>query len=119
MLRLDVRPLENKGQAPWEGIPPWLERLLRLRNVETEEEAKRFLKPELSQLLSPFQLSGMDKAVEILKKARQTGHFPNIGEKVDSPYQSIETRCGRLYGLFAADSPDAPNQNETSRIAYL
>ena len=60
-----------------------------------------------------------DRGREILKKARQTGHFPNIGEKIDHPYQSIETRCGRLYGLFAAGTPEPPTRNESARIIYI
>ena len=60
-----------------------------------------------------------DRGREILKKARQTGHFPNIGEKIDHPYQSIETRCGRLYGLFAAGTPEPPGRNESARIIYI
>lgn len=60
-----------------------------------------------------------DRGREILKKARQTGHFPNIGEKIDHPYQSIETRCGRLYGLFAAGAPEPPTRNESARIIYI
>ena len=60
-----------------------------------------------------------DRGREVLKNARKTGHFPNIGEKVDHPYQSIETRCGRLYGLFAADTPEPPDRNETARIVYI
>ena len=59
-----------------------------------------------------------DRGREILKKARQSGHFPNIGEKIDHPYQSIETRCGRLYGLFA-DTPEKPDRNETARIVCI
>ena len=60
-----------------------------------------------------------DRGREILKKARTTGRFPNIGEKIDHPYQAIETRCGRLYGLFAHNTPDRPDRNESARIAYL
>ena len=59
-----------------------------------------------------------DRGREILKKARASGLFPNIGEKLDDPYQNIETRCGRLYGLFAANAPDAPDAEHNLRIYY-
>ena len=53
-----------------------------------------------------------DKGREILKIARNSGTFPNIGEKVDHPYQQIENRTDALYGLFAVDTPEAPeNRN--------
>jgi len=58
-----------------------------------------------------------DKGREILKKARQTGHFPNIGEKLDHPYQMIENRCNALYALFAA--PEPPDTEENARVQYL
>lgn len=38
-----------------------------------------------------------------LKKARQTGNFPNIGEKMEDPYQFLEQRADDIYALFAAD----------------
>ena len=49
-----------------------------------------------------------DKGREILKLARKTGHFPNIGEKQDDAYQMLENRCDDLYGLFAQGQPEAP-----------
>lgn len=52
-----------------------------------------------------------DKGREILNNARYTGLFPNIGEKIDHPYQQIEDRADALYGLFAIDSPEIPNPN--------
>ena len=58
-----------------------------------------------------------DRGRHILRKARQTGNFPNIGEKQDHPYQAIETRCGRLYGLFA-ETPEAPDAEQQLRIYY-
>lgn len=59
-----------------------------------------------------------DRGREILKKARETALLPNIGQRMDHPYQAIETRCGRLYGLFA-QSPEPPDQNESARITYI
>ena len=56
------------------------------------------------------------KGRQILKSARQTGLFPNIGEKMDHPYQETETRCGDLYGLFAVEGPEPPGQNHTARV---
>ena len=49
-----------------------------------------------------------NKGREILKTARNHGDFPNIGEKLDHPYQQIENRTDALYGLFAADTPESP-----------
>lgn len=59
-----------------------------------------------------------DRGREILKTARKFGHFPNIGEHRDSPWQALETRCGSLYGLFAEGTPDAPDSESNRRIFY-
>ena len=59
-----------------------------------------------------------DRGREILKKARQAGHFPNIGEHQEHPYQGIEDRCGDLYGLFAGSGPEAPGRERKYRIYY-
>lgn len=58
-----------------------------------------------------------DQGREILKKARQTGHFPNAGERQDHPYQLLEDRCGDLYGLFA-QIPEKPGAENARRVYY-
>jgi predicted nucleotidyltransferase len=59
-----------------------------------------------------------DKGREILKKARQTGQFPNIGEAMDHPYQVLEDRCGSLYGLFALEESGRPDAESKYRVYY-
>ena len=58
-----------------------------------------------------------DKGREILKTAKKTGDFPNVGQAIDHPYQQLETRCGALYGLFA-ENPEAPDAESEYRIYY-
>lgn len=55
---------------------------------------------------------------EILKRARETGNFPNIGEVQNDPYQALENRCGDLYGLFVLDTPEPPGVENRYRIYY-
>ena len=43
---------------------------------------------------------------EILKRARNTGWYPNIGEKTGDPLEALEHRCDDLYGLFAQGNPE-------------
>ncbi len=50
-----------------------------------------------------------DKGREILRSARNSGEFYNIGERIDQPYQTIESRCDALYGLFAENAPELPD----------
>lgn len=52
---------------------------------------------------------------KILKLARQTGNFPNIGEPMDHPYENLEHRCDDLYALFTRE-PEAPGFGRKRRI---
>ena len=60
-----------------------------------------------------------DKGREILLKARENGHFPNIGKKIEHPYQAIENRCDDLYGLFAAEKTETAGITAKRRIQYV
>ncbi len=51
----------------------------------------------------------------VLKQAREKTWLPNIGEKVEHPYQAIENRCDALYGLFT-ESPENPEPKY--RVCY-
>ena len=53
----------------------------------------------------------------VLKKARETGNFPNIGEKQDDSYQLLEQRADDLYALFAAD-PEPAGITDARRVFY-
>ena len=75
---------------------------------------------ELLEMPTPYArvLALNDRGREILKAARGVGAFPNIGEKVDHPYQTLETRCGQLYGLFTNGAPDPPEAESQYRVFY-
>ncbi|MDD2798638.1 MAG: single-stranded-DNA-specific exonuclease RecJ [Bacteroidales bacterium] len=51
------------------GISPILSKLLLQRNITTIDEAKRFFRPQLSELHDPFLMLDMDKAVARLNLA--------------------------------------------------
>lgn len=59
-----------------------------------------------------------DRGRNILKTARETGCFPNIGQAQDHPYQALEKHWGDFYGLFAENRPDAPNAESEYRVFY-
>ena len=139
--------LRTMDDAEFEALPYGSEGLWRklmhaarqestLEDILTSVKSKRYTRTRLDRIVmcaflglteadlcapAPYvrALALNDRGREILKKARQTGHFPNIGEKIDHPYQSIETRCGRLYGLFAAGTPEPPTRNESARIVCI
>ena len=59
-----------------------------------------------------------DRGREILKLARHTGDFPNIGETRNDPYQLLEDRCTDLYGLFSEGTPEPAGQEHNNRVFY-
>jgi len=59
-----------------------------------------------------------DRGREIIRSAKDKIPLVNVGETVDSPYQQLENRCGSLYGLFSANTPDAPDAEAKNRVFY-
>ena len=59
--------------TPLGSLPGWFSALLRLRGVCTEEAADRFLSPSLEDLRDPFMLSGMDRAVRLIRDTVAAG----------------------------------------------
>lgn len=138
--------LRTMTDAEFEGLPYGSEGLWRklmkacrrevtLEDILTATKSKRYTRTRLDRMVmcaflgltdqdlsspAPYArvLAFNDNGREILKRARENGHFPNIGEKIDDPYQAIETRCGSLYGLFAA-TPEPPDAEENARVQYI
>ncbi len=54
---------------------------------------------------------------QVLKLARQNGSFPNIGEKIDHPYQDLERRADDIYALFTTQS-EPPGRTGNRRVFY-
>ena len=52
-------------------IPPLVAQLLLVRGAATPEEGHRFLNPSTEDLSDPFDLKGVDRAVERLRIARE------------------------------------------------
>lgn len=75
---------------------------------------------EMLETAAPYSrvLALNDTGREVLKKARQAGHFPNIGQRIDHPYQALECRADDLYAL-CAPSPEKPGQTNHRRIFYV
>lgn len=68
-------PLASDGQTTVDGlgeklsISPVLAQLLIRRGITTESAAKRFFRPQLSDLINPFLMKDMDAAVDRLNDA--------------------------------------------------
>jgi len=134
-------------ESEFEAVPYGTEGLWRklmhaVRQESTVEEilsavkSKRYTRTRLDRMLmcaflgitrddlnapAPYVrvLAFNDRGREILKEARKHGHFPNIGEAQDHPYQALENRCGDLYGLFAVNAPEPAGTEAQKRVVYL
>lgn len=106
-----------------------------LEDILTAAKSKRYTRTRLDRMVmcaflgltqkelaapAPYVrvLAFNDRGRKILKAAKAYGFFPNIGERVDAPYQRIEDRCEDLYGLFAEGTPDAPGAANKYRVFY-
>lgn len=67
----DAPPEESSFRS--EVVPGWMVPLLRRRDLETEDEVERFLRPELEHLHDPLRLAGLPEAVRRLQRARDGG----------------------------------------------
>ena len=74
---------------------------------------------EMLQNSAPYVrvLGFNDTGREILKKARNSGEFVNIGQETGHEYEALEHRCTDLYGLFAQALSPAGLEQE-SRVYY-
>lgn len=59
-----------------------------------------------------------DRGRTALRRAKETGVFYNVGEKICDPYQATENRCADLYGLFAASGPETADAESRLRVLY-
>ena len=80
-----------------------------------------FLGLRAEDLCSPVPycrvLAFNDQGRAILKNAKDSGFFVNIGTDTKHPYQQIERRVTALYGLFAQQE-EAPDGEEKYRVYY-
>ncbi len=107
-----------------------------LNNILSATKSKRYTRTRLDRMImcaflgiteedlhaqAPYVrvLALNNKGREILNRARNSGSFPNIGEKQEHPYQQLENRCGNLYGLFANGASEPPSSEAKQRIFYL
>lgn len=134
--------LKTMTDAEFEALPYGSEGLWRklmknaracgsLEEILTATKSKRYTRTRLDRMvmcaflgLTEQNLSSQNtysrvlalssKGREVLVRARETGLFPNLGEKLDHPYQEIENRCDDVYGLFARDTA----KEEQHKIYY-
>jgi predicted nucleotidyltransferase len=131
----EFESLPYGSEGLWRKLMHAVREKATLEEILTEVKSKRYTRTRLDRMVmcaflglttenltapAPYVrvLALNDRGRQLLKEARKNGNFPNIGEKQDHPYQAIETRCGSLYGLFCADTPEPPDTEQALRIYY-
>ena len=133
MCEEDFSSLPYSGEGLWRKLMRAVYKESTLEGIFAATKSKRYTRTRLNRMVlcaflgitqkdldtpAPYVrvLALNTKGREILKLARKTGHFPNIGESQNSPYQVLENRCGNLYGLFSANTPEPANAESRQRI---
>ncbi len=66
-------PRSATDAAPIGGLPGWFSALLRSRGADTEEKARRFLRPGLADLRDALEITGVAEAAALLRTAAAEG----------------------------------------------
>ena len=72
-MNCEFTPRAPADLSPLGSLSGWMSALLRARGVDTEEKARRFLNPSLSELHDPYQMEGMETAVKLIRSAVNAG----------------------------------------------
>ncbi len=130
----EYEALPYGSEGLWRKLMKNARQYAALEEILTATKSKRYTRTRLDRMVmcaflgltaddlkvpAPYVrvLALNDKGREILLKARQSGDFPNIGEKMEHPYQQLENRCDDLYGLFSP-TPKNPGITQSRRIYY-
>ena len=106
-----------------------------VESILTETKSKRYTRTRLNRMLmcaflgitreqieqsAPYTrvLAFNDRGRKLLKQARRSGTFLNVGEAVEDSYWELEKRVSDLYGLFAFQGPEQPGAEGKRRVFY-
>ena len=134
MTDAEFEALPYGSEGLWRKLMHAARREATLEQIATATKSKRYTRSRIDRMIlcaflgltaedlsSPVPyaraLAFNDKGRQVLRNAKELGCFPNIGEVTDHPFQLIENRCDSLYGLFAHNTPAAPQISD--RISYL
>ena len=130
----DFEALPYGSEGLWRKLMHLSRTLTDLEQIATGVKSKRYTRTRIDRMIlcaflgltedmlaspAPYArvLAFNDTGRKILKQARQTGSYPNIGEKLAHPYEALETRSDDLYGLFATTLEPAGLAN-SRRVIY-
>lgn len=122
------------SEGLWRKLMHESRRQSSLEDIATAVKSKRYTRTRIDRMImcaflgltaemlqSPVPyarvLAFNDRGREILKQARQFGTYPNIGEKLEHPYETLENRADDLYGLFSP-LPEPAGMANRRRVIY-
>jgi len=131
----EFEALPYGSEGLWRKLMTNARRYAALEAILTATKSKRYTRTRLDRMVmcaflgitaadivapAPYcrVLALNNNGREILKAARRTGLFPNVGEWADFPYQALEHRAAMLYSQFSADKREPPCQEDDRRVYY-
>ena len=134
MTDAEFEALPYGSEGLWRKLMHAARKETTVEEILTAVKSKRYTRSRLDRMLmcaflgitredleapAPYTrvLALNDRGREILKLARAGGAFPNAGQTMDASYQTLENRCGDLYGLFA-QAPECPGRTQADRLYY-
>ena len=130
----DFEALPYGSEGLWRKLMHESRRQASLVNIAANVKSKRYTRTRIDRMIlcaflglteaqiqtpAPYVrvLAFNDTGRELLKKARQFGSYPNIGEKLGHPYETLEKRADDLYSLLAT-TPEPAGMAENRRVIY-
>lgn len=135
MTDADFEALPYGSEGLWRKFMHAAREQATLEQILTATKSKRYTRTRLDRMVmcaflgitqrdladpAPYArvLAFNNRGRQILKQARETGLYPNIGQRLEHPYQALENRCSSLYGLFAIPSPEPADAGSRHRVHF-
>ena len=135
MTDADFEALPYGSEGLWRKLMHACREYATLEEILTATKSKRYTRTRLDRMVMcaylgiteellrtpvPYVrvLGARSSGIAALKKAREHGLFPHIGEKTGLDYEMLEKRWDDLYGLFRESAPSASGQTAQRRL-YL
>lgn len=133
MTESDFEALPYSSEGLWRKLMHAVNQYANLEEIIAAVKSKRYTRTRIDRMIlcaylgitqelltrhAPYVrvLALNSKGGRILKTARKSEEFINIGQPSTHPYQALENKWGSLYGLFAMGSPDAANAESGYRV---
>lgn len=134
MTDAEFKNLPYGSEGLWRKLMTNARKYATLEEILTATKSKRYTRTRLDRMVmcaflgitaadftfpAPYVrvLAFNDTGRQLLKAARQAGEFPNVGEAMDDPYQTLEHRADRLYSLFSTQT-EPPYPADSRRVRY-